>query len=58
MFEELHMEVRETVQEAVMKTIPKKMNAREMLWGGRKEGGSCLGIYARIKDFKFKNKIK
>ena len=52
MFEELHMEVHEIVQEAVMKTIPKKMNAREMLWGGRREGGSCLGIHARIKDFK------
>ena len=34
---------------------------REMLWGGRWEGGSCLGTHVRIKDFtilkikKFKN---
>ena len=25
-----------------------------MLWGGRWEGGSCLGTYVRIKDFKIK----
>ena len=25
---------------------------REMLWGGRWEGGSCLGTHVRIKDFK------
>ena len=25
---------------------------REMLWGGRWEGGSCLGMHVRIKDFK------
>ena len=24
----------------------------EMLWGGRWEGGSCLGTHVRIKDFK------
>ena len=29
----------------------------EMLWGGRWEGGSCLGTHVRIKDFKIKNKI-
>ena len=29
----------------------------EMLWGGRWEGGSCLGMHVRIKDFKIK-KIK
>ena len=23
-----------------------------MLWGGRWEGGSCLGTHVRIKDFK------
>ena len=28
-----------------------------MLWGGRWEGGSCLGTHERIKDFKIK-KIK
>ena len=28
-----------------------------MLWGGRWEGGSCLGMHVRIKDFKIK-KIK
>ena len=26
----------------------------EMLWGGRWEGGSCLGTHVRIKDFKIK----
>ena len=31
---------------------------REMLWGGRWEGGSCLGTHVRIKDFKIKKKIK
>ena len=31
--------------------------ATEMLWGGRLEGGSCLGTPVRIKDFKIK-KIK
>ena len=36
---------------------------REMLWGGRWDGGSCLGTHVRIKDFKIKkikkiNKIK
>ena len=30
---------------------------REMLWGGRWEGASCLGTHVRIKDFKIK-KIK
>ena len=30
---------------------------REMLWGGRWEGGSCLGTHVRIKYFKIK-KIK
>ena len=25
---------------------------REMLWGGRWEGGSCLETHVRIKDFK------
>ena len=25
---------------------------REILWGGRWEGGSCLGAHVRIKDFK------
>ena len=32
-----------------------------MLWGGRWEGGSCLGTHVRIKDFKIKknnNKFK
>ena len=29
---------------------------REMLWGGRWEGGSCLGMHVRIKDFKIKKK--
>ena len=29
-----------------------------MLWGGRWEGGSCLGMHVRIKDFKNKNKNK
>ena len=28
-----------------------------MLWGGRWEGGSCLGTHVKIKDFKIK-KIK
>ena len=28
-----------------------------MLWGGRWEGGSCLGTHVRVKDFKIK-KIK
>ena len=27
---------------------------REMLWGGRWEGGSCFGTHVRIKDFKIK----
>ena len=26
-----------------------------MLWGGRWEGGSCLGTHVRIEDFKIKN---
>ena len=26
----------------------------EMFWGGRWEGGSCLGTHVRIKDFKIK----
>ena len=26
----------------------------EMLWGGKWEGGSCLGTHVRIKDFKVK----
>ena len=29
-----------------------------MLWGGRWEGGSCLGTHVRIKDFKIKKKLK
>ena len=29
-----------------------------MLWGGRWEGGSCLGTHVRIKDFKIKKKKK
>ena len=29
-----------------------------MLWGGRWEGGPCLGMHVRIKDFKIKNKKK
>ena len=29
---------------------------REMLWGVRWEGGSCLGTHVRIKDFKIKKK--
>ena len=29
-----------------------------MLWGGRWEGGSCLGTHVRIKDFKIKKKNK
>ena len=31
---------------------------REMLWGGRWEGGSCLGTHVRIKDFKIKKNKK
>ena len=31
---------------------------REMLWGGRWEGGSCLGTHVRIKDFKIKKKAE
>ena len=37
---------------------------REMLWGGKWEGGSCMGTHVRIKDFKiwkiikFKKKLK
>ena len=27
-----------------------------MLWGGRWEGGSCLGTHVSIKDFKIKKK--
>ena len=34
------------------------MKPREMLWGGRWEGGSCLGTHVRIKDFKIKKKKK
>ena len=30
----------------------------EMLWGGRWEGGSCLGMHVRIKDFKIKKNKK
>ena len=29
-----------------------------MVWGGRWEGGSCLGMHVRIKDFKIKKKKK
>ena len=29
-----------------------------MLWGGKWEGGSCLGTHVRIKDFKIKKKEK
>ena len=29
-----------------------------MLWGGRWEGGSCLGTHVRIKDFKIKKNNK
>ena len=29
-----------------------KKRPREMLGGGRWEGGSCLGMHVRIKDFK------
>ena len=29
-----------------------KVMLREMMWGGRWEGGSCLGTHVRIKDFK------
>ena len=29
-----------------------------MLWGGRWEGGSCLGTHVRIKDFKIKKRKK
>ena len=29
-----------------------------MLWGGRWEGGSCLGTHVRIKDFKIKKNKK
>ena len=29
-----------------------------MLWGGRWEGGSCLGMHVRIKDLKLKKKKK
>ena len=31
---------------------------REMLWGGRWEGGLCLGTHVRIKYFKIKKKNK
>ena len=31
---------------------------REMLWGGRWEGVSCLGTHVRIKDFKIKKERK
>ena len=27
-----------------------------MSWGGRREGGACLGTHVRIKDFKIKKK--
>ena len=33
-----------------------KPKPREMLWGGRWEGVSCLGTHVRIKDFKIKKK--
>ena len=29
-----------------------------MLWGGRWEGGSCLGTHVRMKDFKIKKNKK
>ena len=29
-----------------------------MLWGGRWEGGSCLGTHVKIKDFKIEKKKK
>ena len=29
-----------------------------MLWGGRWEGGACLGTHVRIKDFKIKKNKK
>ena len=29
-----------------------------MLWGRRWEGGSCLGMHVRIKDFKIKKTKK
>ena len=35
-----------------------KDDAVKVLWGGRWEGGSCLGTHVRIKDFKIKKKIK
>ena len=28
-----------------------------MLWGGKWEGGSCLGMHVRIKDFKIIKKF-
>ena len=31
---------------------------REMLWGGRWEGASCLGMHVRIKDFKILKRKK
>ena len=31
---------------------------RGMAWGGRWEGGSCLGTHVRVKDFKIEKKIK
>ena len=63
------MEVHEIVQEAVMKTIPKKMNAREMLWGGNSYffddpadagnliSGSSTFSKSRLNIWKFKGHI-
>ena len=39
-------------------TRKKQVAPREMFWGGRWEGGSCLGMHVRIKDFKIKKKRK
>ena len=36
----------------VMTNLDSILKNREMLWGGRWEGGSCLGTHVRIKDFK------
>ena len=39
-----------------LSVIRNQCHPREMLWGGRWEGASCLGTHVRIKDFKIKKK--
>ena len=46
---------RYTVQNILFMFI---LGIKLLLWGGRWEGGSCLGTHVRIKDFKIKKKIK